>query len=100
MNSSVLAKTPDNQYGALINTNGVDAFPITINDIVDGTSNTIWASESAGRPYLYQNGVQQGTDLTQHGVNGGGYAVYHGCKRGGRALRQLGGRAPKCRSLR
>jgi prepilin-type N-terminal cleavage/methylation domain-containing protein/prepilin-type processing-associated H-X9-DG protein len=71
--SNVLTTPPANQYGALINTNGVDAFPITISDILDGTSNTIWAAESAGRPYLYQDGVRQGTDLTIHGVNGGGW---------------------------
>ena len=63
-----------NQYGALINTNGVDSFPITLSDITDGTSNTIFVVESAGRPYLYQEGVRQGLDLTVHGVNGGGWA--------------------------
>ena len=71
--STVLTTAPANQYGPLINTNGVDSFPITLSDILDGTSNTIWAAESAGRPYLYQAGVRQGLDLTVHGVNGGGW---------------------------
>jgi hypothetical protein len=53
----------------LINTNGVDSFPITLADVLDGTSNTIWAAESGGRPYLYQGGVRQGLDLTLHGVH-------------------------------
>jgi prepilin-type N-terminal cleavage/methylation domain-containing protein/prepilin-type processing-associated H-X9-DG protein len=71
--SSVLTDPPRNQYGPLINTNGIDAFPITLADVIDGTSNTIWAAESGGRPYLYQDGVRQGLDLTVHGVNGGGW---------------------------
>jgi prepilin-type N-terminal cleavage/methylation domain-containing protein/prepilin-type processing-associated H-X9-DG protein len=73
VNSTVLTSPPKNQYGPVINTNGVDSFPITLSDIIDGTSNTVWAVESAGRPYLYQNGVRQTLDLTQHGVNGGGW---------------------------
>jgi prepilin-type N-terminal cleavage/methylation domain-containing protein/prepilin-type processing-associated H-X9-DG protein len=73
VNSTVLANPPKNQYGPLINTNGVDAFPITLSDIIDGTSNTIWAAESGGRPYLYQGTVRQTLDLTKHGVNGGGW---------------------------
>jgi prepilin-type N-terminal cleavage/methylation domain-containing protein/prepilin-type processing-associated H-X9-DG protein len=71
--SGVLAAPPQNQYGPLINTNGVDAFPITLADILDGTSSTIWAAESGGRPYLYQGNVRQGLDLTIHGVDGGGW---------------------------
>jgi prepilin-type N-terminal cleavage/methylation domain-containing protein/prepilin-type processing-associated H-X9-DG protein len=71
--STVLTAPPQNQYGPLINTNGVDSFPITLADVLDGTSNTIWAAESGGRPYLYQGGVRQGLDLTLHGVNGGGW---------------------------
>jgi prepilin-type N-terminal cleavage/methylation domain-containing protein/prepilin-type processing-associated H-X9-DG protein len=70
---TVLTTNPVNQYGALINTNGVDSFPISLADIIDGTSNTIWAAESGGRPYLYQAGVRQSTDLTKHSVNGGGW---------------------------
>jgi prepilin-type N-terminal cleavage/methylation domain-containing protein/prepilin-type processing-associated H-X9-DG protein len=73
VHSGILTTTPLNQYGAVINTNGVDDFPITLSDILDGTSNTIWAAESGGRPYLYQQGVRQTLDMTQHGVNGGGW---------------------------
>jgi prepilin-type N-terminal cleavage/methylation domain-containing protein/prepilin-type processing-associated H-X9-DG protein len=72
--SGVLSVAVKNQYGAVINTNGVDNSPIRIADILDGTSNTIWAVESAGRPYLYQDGVRASSDLTEHGVNGGGWA--------------------------
>lgn len=65
-----------NPYGVITNSNAAngETTPITLNDISDGTSNTIVVAESAGRPYLYQNGVRQGLDLTVHGVNGGGWA--------------------------
>jgi prepilin-type N-terminal cleavage/methylation domain-containing protein len=63
-----------NAYGPLTNGNGVDKSEVTLTDITDGTSNTIWAAESAGKPYLYQNGVRQGLDLTTHVVNGGGWS--------------------------
>jgi prepilin-type N-terminal cleavage/methylation domain-containing protein/prepilin-type processing-associated H-X9-DG protein len=72
-NGTVLTSIPVNQYGPLINSNGVDSYPITMSDIIDGTSNTIWAIESSGRPYLYQGTVRQTLDLTQHGINGGGW---------------------------
>jgi len=66
-----------NPYGIITNnlsTTGETA-PVTINDVTDGTSNTIAVVESAGRPYLYnQGGVRQGLDLTVHSVNGGGWA--------------------------
>jgi prepilin-type N-terminal cleavage/methylation domain-containing protein/prepilin-type processing-associated H-X9-DG protein len=66
-----------NPYGVI--TNNVAASgattPVKITDITDGTSNTILLAESAGRPFLFnQGGVQQGLDLTQHGVNGGGWS--------------------------
>jgi prepilin-type N-terminal cleavage/methylation domain-containing protein len=64
-----------NPYGVITNNVGSDTAPITLTDITDGTSNTIAVVESAGRPYLYnQGGIRQGTDLTVHGVNGGGWA--------------------------
>jgi prepilin-type N-terminal cleavage/methylation domain-containing protein/prepilin-type processing-associated H-X9-DG protein len=58
------------------NVGGVnDIHPVAITDVSDGTSQTILVAESAGRPYLYQNGgVQQGTNLTVHSVNGGAWA--------------------------
>ncbi len=68
---------PANPYGAITNnvptSVGADTAPVKLTDITDGTSNTLLVAESAGRPYLYQNGVQQGTDLTAHGTNGGGW---------------------------
>jgi prepilin-type N-terminal cleavage/methylation domain-containing protein/prepilin-type processing-associated H-X9-DG protein len=66
---------PANPYGAITNSNGADARPIALTDIKDGTSNTILVAESAGRPYLYNNGgVRQSQDLTTVEVNGGGWA--------------------------
>ncbi len=41
--------------------------------IRDGLSNTLALVESAGRPYVYQNGISLGTDTAVHGVNGGGW---------------------------
>jgi prepilin-type N-terminal cleavage/methylation domain-containing protein len=51
-----------------------DTSQVAITDVTDGTSSTILFVESAGKPYLYQAGAQQGTNLTVHGVNGGGWA--------------------------
>jgi prepilin-type N-terminal cleavage/methylation domain-containing protein/prepilin-type processing-associated H-X9-DG protein len=66
-----------NPYGTL--TNNVaktgETAPVKLTDITDGTSHTFLLVESAGRPYLYNQGaVRQGLDLTVHGVNGGGWA--------------------------
>jgi len=66
-----------NPFGII--TNNVSATgettPVTITDIRDGTSNTLLLVESAGRPFLYnQGGIRQGLDLTVNGVNGGGWA--------------------------
>jgi prepilin-type N-terminal cleavage/methylation domain-containing protein/prepilin-type processing-associated H-X9-DG protein len=73
--SAATGITPQNPYGVITNNLGSDPFPVKITDITDGTSNTILVAESAGRPYLFnQGGVQQGLDLTQHGVNGGGWS--------------------------
>jgi prepilin-type N-terminal cleavage/methylation domain-containing protein/prepilin-type processing-associated H-X9-DG protein len=68
-NSSYVA--PADLSGVLTKTDGQY---ISISDISDGTSNTIFVAESAGRPYLYQGGVKQGTNLLAHGVNGGGWS--------------------------
>jgi prepilin-type N-terminal cleavage/methylation domain-containing protein/prepilin-type processing-associated H-X9-DG protein len=66
---------PNNPYGAINNNNNAaDKNPVKLTDIIDGTSNTILVTESAGRPFLYQAGVQQGSDLTVHGTNGGGWS--------------------------
>jgi prepilin-type processing-associated H-X9-DG protein len=66
---------PANPYGAITNNVGADPQPISLTDITDGTSNTIIVAESAGRPYLFNNGgVRQSLDLTTVEVNGGGWA--------------------------
>jgi prepilin-type processing-associated H-X9-DG protein len=41
--------------------------------VTDGTSHTIMLAESAGRPYVYRNGVKIG-DLPTNRVNGGGWS--------------------------
>jgi prepilin-type N-terminal cleavage/methylation domain-containing protein/prepilin-type processing-associated H-X9-DG protein len=70
--------TPANPNGALLNDAAAGASyglsSLTLSDITDGTSNTFWAVESAGRPYLWVKGVKQGSDLTVHSVNGGGWS--------------------------
>jgi prepilin-type N-terminal cleavage/methylation domain-containing protein/prepilin-type processing-associated H-X9-DG protein len=73
--STATGIVPNNPYGVITNSLGADPYPVAITDIKDGTSNTILVAESAGRPFLFnQGGVQQGLDLTQHGVNGGGWS--------------------------
>ena len=66
-----------NPYGVITNTNSAlgETTPITITDVTDGASNTLLLAESAGRPYLFnQGGTQQGLDLTANVVDGGGWA--------------------------
>jgi prepilin-type processing-associated H-X9-DG protein len=64
--------------GALYRNGGTASNP-RLADITDGLSNTILYAESAGRPYIYQNGVNtsivNGIDevATAH-VNGGGWS--------------------------
>ena len=62
---------PADLSGVLTKTDGQH---ITVADVTDGTSNTIFVAESAARPFLYYNGVKQSTSLTTAGVNGGGWA--------------------------
>jgi prepilin-type N-terminal cleavage/methylation domain-containing protein/prepilin-type processing-associated H-X9-DG protein len=45
-----------------------------LKDALDGLSKTILYAESAGRPYVFQNGVQSLGDLTTTHQNGGGWA--------------------------
>jgi len=47
---------------------------VTFADITDGTSNTIYVVESAGKPFLYQGGVKQNSNWRTKGVNGGGWS--------------------------
>jgi len=42
-------------------------------DCTDGTSKTILYAESAGRPYVYRNGIKLYDDLNANHVNGGGW---------------------------
>lgn len=66
-----------NPSGVISNNNAGlgDRGAVTIADIADGASNTVAVIESAGRPYLYnQGGVRQSLDLTAHVVNGGGWS--------------------------
>jgi prepilin-type N-terminal cleavage/methylation domain-containing protein len=44
------------------------------NDVTDGMSHTILYAESAGRPYLYQNGKLVSSDLGLAHLNGGGWS--------------------------
>lgn len=65
-----------NPYGVITNQNSKvgETGKVTMTDITDGTSNTIMIAESAGRPYLFNNGgVRQGLDLTANVVDGGGW---------------------------
>lgn len=73
--SAATGIVPAFPYGVITNSLGADPFPVKITDIADGTSNTILVAESAGRPYLFnQGGTLQGLDLTLHGVNGGAWS--------------------------
>jgi prepilin-type N-terminal cleavage/methylation domain-containing protein/prepilin-type processing-associated H-X9-DG protein len=63
---------PGDLSGVLTKTDGQH---VSIGDVKDGTSNTIFVAESAGRPYLYnQGGIKASGDLTTLGVNGGGWS--------------------------
>ncbi|MDX1962671.1 MAG: DUF1559 domain-containing protein [Pirellulales bacterium] len=42
-------------------------------DVTDGTSKTILYAESAGRPYVYQGGMQLAADINTNRVNAGGW---------------------------
>ena len=71
----VQGSSTDKSSGAAI-TNGF--FPknsqIGVGDVIDGTSNTIALWESAGRPFVYREGVLVSDDLYSHHTNGGGWA--------------------------
>lgn len=51
----------------------VDGENVSIADVTDGLSNTIYVAESAGKPFLYQNGVRVNANYGVNGVNGGGW---------------------------
>lgn len=46
---------------------------ITLQDVTDGTSNTIAVWESGGRPFVYRQGRKIGTNLSNNRVNAGGW---------------------------
>jgi prepilin-type N-terminal cleavage/methylation domain-containing protein/prepilin-type processing-associated H-X9-DG protein len=71
--SAATGITPANPYGVITNNLGADPVLVTLTDITDGQSTTFLVVESAGRPFLFQGGVQQSQDLALHGVNGGGW---------------------------
>jgi len=47
--------------------------PHSIQQVTDGLSNSIAMVESAARPYVYQNNITLGTDLSVAGLDGGGW---------------------------
>ncbi|HZU37089.1 MAG TPA: DUF1559 domain-containing protein [Gemmataceae bacterium] len=74
--SSAIGISIANPWGVITNANSKvgETTKVTMTDITDGTSNTMVVAESAGRPYLFNNGgVQQGLDLTANVVDGGGW---------------------------
>jgi prepilin-type N-terminal cleavage/methylation domain-containing protein/prepilin-type processing-associated H-X9-DG protein len=62
--------TQANPLGALTK---VDGQSLTVADIRDGLSNTIHVVESAGRPFVYQNGALVSQNVFQDQVLGGGW---------------------------
>ncbi|MBM4068532.1 MAG: DUF1559 domain-containing protein [Planctomycetes bacterium] len=61
-----------NPDGMLTKVNGQK---VAIADATDGTSNTIFIIESAGKPFVYnQGGVRQGSSWQTLGANGGGWS--------------------------
>jgi len=62
--------TQSNPLGILSKTDGEN---VSIADITDGTSNTIYIIESAGKPYLFQSGVRVNANYAVNGINGGGW---------------------------
>jgi prepilin-type N-terminal cleavage/methylation domain-containing protein/prepilin-type processing-associated H-X9-DG protein len=63
--------TQSSPAGVLTKTDGEK---IAIADITDGTSNTIYVVESAGRPYLYQNRTLVNQNYFIDQVNGGAWS--------------------------
>jgi prepilin-type N-terminal cleavage/methylation domain-containing protein/prepilin-type processing-associated H-X9-DG protein len=62
---------PSGLSGILTRTDGQF---IGINQITDGTSNTLFVAESASKPYVYNHGgAKQSSDLATAGINGGGW---------------------------
>ncbi|HMF20067.1 MAG TPA: DUF1559 domain-containing protein [Gemmataceae bacterium] len=62
--------TQPNPLGFMSKTDGQN---ISVADIIDGTSNTLAVVESAGRPFVYQNGVVVNQNVFVDQVNGGGW---------------------------
>ncbi len=61
--------------GAIPNATGTASVEVSISSFTDGTSNTVYAVESAGRPFRYLNGknLSPGTRPYVPGTNGGGW---------------------------
>jgi prepilin-type N-terminal cleavage/methylation domain-containing protein/prepilin-type processing-associated H-X9-DG protein len=62
--------TQPNPLGAMTK---IDGQHLSVSDFTDGTSNTFFAVESAGRPFVYQNGVVLNSNVFVDQVNGGGW---------------------------
>src|SRR5262249_49394590 len=66
--------TISNPAGGLANESTGTKTAISTADFTDGTSNTIYAVESAGRPTLYRAGRIVAPDIAVQEVNGGGWS--------------------------
>jgi prepilin-type N-terminal cleavage/methylation domain-containing protein len=76
INAGVPGITPAtfaNPAGGVANESVGTKTAISTGDFTDGTSNTIYAVESAGRPTLYRLGRLVNSDITTQQVNGGGW---------------------------
>jgi prepilin-type processing-associated H-X9-DG protein len=65
---NIPSTVPDDALKGMLPRNVVARFAET----TDGLSNTIHLVESAGKPFVWQNGIQL-SPLTEHRVNGGGW---------------------------
>jgi hypothetical protein len=77
INAGVPGITPAtirNPAGGLANESTGSKTAISTADFTDGTSNTIYAVESAGRPTLYRAGRIVTPDIAVQQVNGGGWS--------------------------
>jgi prepilin-type N-terminal cleavage/methylation domain-containing protein/prepilin-type processing-associated H-X9-DG protein len=67
--SAATTSTPNRTTNGMLPKNA----QLTLADITDGTSTTIAAFESGGRPFVYRRGLQVSPNITQNHLNGGGW---------------------------